>query len=179
MGTIRRRSRIETELPKELREELNRLLLEGATYEDASAWCKARGYDISKSSVGRYGKVFFEAYANVRRFEDQSRALQGEVGDGLLLEEATTKLLLQRVMAALIDGGADVMEIPRLLSDVAKLQSSSVQRERMKAQVAEQVRKETLAEVAGRIDDAEKAAKRHRRPLDAATIDLIREQIGL
>ena len=96
------------------------------TYDDLEAWCKEKGFQISRSSIGRYGKTFFEAYQQVKRFEDQSRALQSDVGDGLLMEEAATKLLLQKVMGALIDGSADILEIPRIISDVARLQQSSV-----------------------------------------------------
>lgn len=80
MGKHRRRSKIETELPADLREEVNRLLLEGTTYEDAALYCQTKGYDISRSSMGRYGKEFFEAYRNIKQFEDQSKALTSEVG---------------------------------------------------------------------------------------------------
>lgn len=138
---IRKRSRIETELPKEIREELNRVLLEGATYEEACQYCRDRGFDISHSSMGRYGKEFFEAYQAVRQFEDQARAITSEAGDGLTLEEATSKMLLQKVMAGLVSGDADILEIPRLISDVAKLQSSSVARERLKSDLAAKVQR--------------------------------------
>ena len=74
----RRRSRIETELPPNIRAEVNRILLEGATYEEAAQYCHRKGHDISRSSMGRYGKVFFETYARVKRFEDQAAALTSE-----------------------------------------------------------------------------------------------------
>lgn len=137
----RRHSRIETELPADLREALNRLLLEGATYEEACAFCQERGHDISMSSMGRYGKRFFEAYQAVKQFEDQARVLTSGPGQGLSLEEATSKMLLQRVMAGLISGEVDVKEMPRVISDVAKLQAASVARERFKADVAAKARK--------------------------------------
>lgn len=133
---VRRRSRIETELPRELRDEAHRLILEGMTYEELAAWSASKGYDISKSAWGRYGKQFFEAYQAVKRFEDQSRALASEAGEGLTMEEAVTKMLLQRVMAAVMGKEFDIMEVPRLLSDVAKLQASSVSREKFKDEMA-------------------------------------------
>ncbi|WP_028314680.1 DUF3486 family protein [Desulfatibacillum aliphaticivorans] len=148
---IRKRSRIETELPRDLREELHRILLEGATYEEACQYCKDRGHDISRSSMGRYGKTFFEAYQAVKQFEDQAQALKSEVGEGLTLEEATSKMMLQKVMAGLVSGEADILEIPRLISDVAKLQASSVAREKLKADLAARVKK-----VAGEVADAVK-----------------------
>lgn len=168
--TFRRHSKIETDLPADLREEVNRLLLENTTYEDVALYCKAKGFDISRSSVGRYGKDFFEAYQNIRRFEDQSRALQSEVGDGMLLEEATTKLLLQKVMAALVDGSYDVLEIPRIISDVARLQVSSVQREKIKADFEKDLEKKKKAAV----KNIEKKVKKH---LDPETLRIIREEV--
>ncbi len=163
----RKRSRIETELPPDLREELHRILLEGATYEEACQYCKDRGHDISRSSMGRYGKTFFEAYQSIKQFEDQARAITSEVGEGLTLEEATSKMLLQKVMAGLVSGDADILEIPRLISDVAKLQASSVARERLKADLAAKVKK-----VAGAVDAAVKKGG-----LSDETAEIIRKQI--
>ncbi len=133
---VRRRSRVETELPQSLRDEANRLILEGMTYDDLAAWSREKGYDISRSSWGRYGKQFYEAYQAVKQFEDQSRALASQAGEGLTMEEAVSKLLLQRVMAAVTSGEFDILEAPRLLSDVAKLQSSNIQREKLKDEFA-------------------------------------------
>ncbi len=147
-GTFRRRSKIETDLPAELREEVNRLLLEGATYEDVAMYCKARGFDISRSSVGRYGKAFFEAYQQVKQFEDQSKALKSEAGESLSMDEAISKMLQQRVLKGLMAEGFDIMEIPRLISDVAKLQTSNVLREKLKEDLRRQAVKETLDKLA-------------------------------
>lgn len=141
MGHVRRRTKIETDLPRDLREQLNRLLLEGMTYEEGAAWCQRHGHDISKSSLGRYGKTFFEAYQKIIQFEDQSRALTSAVDEGMPMEEAVGKMLLQKVMAALIDGSADVTENSRLLSDVAKLQSAHVQRNKFKIDLETRAKK--------------------------------------
>ena len=137
---IRRRSRIETELPPDIREQVNRLLLEGATYDDVADFCRGKGFDISKSSVGRYGKAFFEAYQNIKQFEDQSRALTSEVDEGLPMEEAVGKMLLQKVLSGLIDG-ADVFENSRLISDVASLQRSSIALSKHKMDLEKRVQK--------------------------------------
>ena len=138
---IRKRSRIETELPADIREQVNRLLLEGSTYDDVAAFCQTRGHDISKSSVGRYGKTFFEAYQNIRIFEDQSRALTSEVDDGLPMEEAVGKMLLQKVLAGLVSGEADVLANSRLISDVASLQRSSISLQKHKMDLEKRVTK--------------------------------------
>ncbi len=164
---VRRRSRVETELPRALRDEANRLILEGMTYDDLAAWSREKGFDISRSSWGRYGKQFYEAYQSVKQFEDQSRALTGEAGEGLTMEEAVSKLLLQKVMAAVSDGEFDILDAPRLLSDVAKLQQSSVQREKLKDDFARRAR-----EAASRV---EKIARKG--GLAAETVQAIRKEI--
>lgn len=50
----RKRSKID-ELPEEIKNELDELLLDTrVTYTDISGWLKEQGYDISKSTVGKY-----------------------------------------------------------------------------------------------------------------------------
>jgi len=149
---FRRRTRVETDLPKDLREQLNRLLIDGLTYEEASGWCKGQGFDISKSSIGRYGKVFFEAYQNIMQFEDQSAALNSSVDEGMPMEEAVAKMLLQKVMAAILDGSADITENSRLLSDFAKLQSANIQRNKFKIDLENRAKRAA--------DDVDKIAKK-------------------
>ncbi len=156
MAKIKTRSRIESELPKELREEVHRLLIEDATYEDISLYCKAKGHDISRSSAGRYGKRFLEVYKKALQFEDQSRILKSKVGEGLILDEAISKLLMQKIMDTIVDGTMDILEVPRLISDFAKLQASDVKREAAKVSLEAEVRKRTLEEAA---DVVEKTAR--------------------
>jgi len=168
----RRRSRIETELPVEVREDVHRLLLDGTTYDDVKTYLDGKGYEISRSSIGRYGKDFFEVYRDVMRFEEQSKLLVTEAGEGMMLEEATTKLLMQKVMAALVDGTADILEIPRLLSDVAKLQSSNVQREKLKAEIEKRVRRRAIEDAAEAAGEAAKTAG-----VSEETIQIIRRDV--
>ena len=130
----RKRSKVTTELPPEIRQEVDRLLIEGVTYEEISMFLKAKGYDISKSSIGRYGKDFLNFYRRVKVVEDKSRALVGEAGEGLVLEEAASKLFLQQILDLLLQGELDIKEKSRIIADFARLQSASVQRERLKSE---------------------------------------------
>lgn len=153
-ATHRARSRVETELPRELRDEANRLILEGMTYDELAEWSASKGHDISKSSWGRYGQRYYRAYQEIRQFEDQSRALAGEAGEGLTMEEALTKLLLQKVSQAILGGEWDLMEAPQLLSEVARLQNSNIQREKLKRDLADRAmaaatKADKIAEKAG------------------------------
>jgi len=131
----RRRSKIETEIPADVREELHRLLLEeSATYEEISQWCKRRGFDISRSAVGRYGKAFFEAYQNIKRFEEQSKVIKSKDGDSLTMEEAAGKLMVQKIMAALVNDDIDILEQNKIILAFASLQNANVRREKVKIQ---------------------------------------------
>ncbi|GBC62498.1 DUF3486 domain-containing protein [Desulfonema ishimotonii] len=161
---FRRRSSVEV-LPTEIQDQMNRLLLEGATYEEISLWLKSEGHDISRSAVGRHGKLFFEAYRNVKVFEDQARALKGEVGDGLSMEEAASKLIMQRIMEALISDPGDILEQSKIIQAFSSLQSSSVRREAVKADLKDRVKKaaakvEKIARKGGLTEDTVSTIRR-------------------
>ena len=139
---VRRHSRIGDELPQELKREVDRLLVEGnVTYDDIKAFLEEKGYDISRSAIGRYGKEFLASYQRLRVIEEKSRALVSEAGDGMVLEEAAAKIFAQKIVEAQLLDGFDVLENPRLIADFAKLQSSTVARERFKRELKEKVEK--------------------------------------
>ncbi len=139
---VRRHSRIGDELPQELKREVDRLLVEGnVTYDDIKAFLEEKGYDISRSAIGRYGKEFLASYQRLRVIEEKSRALVSEAGDGMVLEEAAAKIFAQKIVEAQLLEGFDVLENPRLIADFAKLQSSTVARERFKRELKEKVEK--------------------------------------
>ncbi len=172
---VRRRSKVETELPRELREEVDRLLIEGATYEEIAAYVKSRGHEISRSSIGRYGKEFLNTYRQIRMIEDQAEALVSNPEKALRLEEAATKLFLQQVMQLLLRAEVDILEMPRILSDFAKLQQSSVARERLKAQTAAQMR-----EAGEKVAEAVEAREAEGRRVSAEELKrMIREVYGI
>lgn len=139
---VRRHSRIGDELPQELKREVDRLLVEGnVTYDDIKAFLEEKGYDISRSAIGRYGKEFLASYQRLRVIEEKSRALVSEAGDGMVLEEAAAKIFAQKIVEAQLLEGFDILENPRLIADFAKLQSSTVARERFKRELKEKVEK--------------------------------------
>ena len=135
MRSRRKHGRIRDELPPDVRAQVDRLLIEGATYDDVKAFLARAGFEIGRSSIGRYGKEFLSAYGRLRVVEDKSRALVSEAGDGLVLEEAAAKIFAQMIIEAQLSGELDIKALPRIISDFAKLQSSSAMRERMKMEV--------------------------------------------
>jgi hypothetical protein len=131
---IRRHSKVDA-LSIELQAEINNLLIDDKTYEEISEYLKSKGIDISRSALGRYGKDFLNRVRELRIIQDQAKTLVDDAGgDGLVLEEAGSKLIAQKIIQLLLKGGADAARLPFLVSDFAKLQTSSVQRERLKAE---------------------------------------------
>jgi len=140
MGRVRCHGRIRDELPQEVREKVDRLLVEGgSTYDDIRDFLAAEGYDISRSAIGRYGKDWLNTYQRLRIAEDKARTLVSEVGDGLALDEAASRLLMQQVLELLISTELTPKERASLMKSVAILQSSSVQREKLKKELRSKV----------------------------------------
>lgn len=136
---IRRHGKVH-ELPQEVRTEVDDLLVEpGITYEDIVEFLKSKGYDISQSSIGRYGKEYLATYQQLRIVEDQARTLVSEAGDGLVLEEAGAKLFAQKIVELLMEEDVDIQKIPKLMMGFAALQRSSVAREKMKADIQKKI----------------------------------------
>jgi intein-encoded DNA endonuclease-like protein len=129
---IRRHTKVTTELPLSVRDEVDRLLIENSTYEEISMFLKEKGYDISKSSIGRYGKEFLNTYRKIKIIEQKSSALISNQGHGMILEEAVTKLFTQQILEMLLEENVDLSDKSRLISDFAKLQASSATREKLK-----------------------------------------------
>ena len=132
------------ELPPEIREQVDRLLVEGgSSMEEIRDFVAAQGYDFSRTAFARYGNDFLAAYTRLRVIEDKSRVLAGASGanEGLLLEEAASKLFARQIIEAQLAGEIDLAALPRLLSDFAKLQASTVLREKMKREFQRRVEK--------------------------------------
>jgi len=138
-------------LPRSIVKRVNEMLVEigpeRKTYEEIADWVKAEGHRTSKSAIDRYAKYFF-SLEKVKILSEQAKVIIQEAGEGspLGLEEATSKLgtvvvmeLLQETMKS---DGVDAKRIGQLLHDFAKLQSSSVQRERLKMDFRKKVERE-------------------------------------
>jgi hypothetical protein len=141
MKTRRQHGRVRDELPVEVREQVDRLLIEpGVTYDDIKKFLDEQGHDISRSAIGRYGKDFLSIYQQIKVIEDKSKVLVSEAGDGMILEEAASKLFSQMILEAQMSGKLDIKKLPRIISDFAKLQASVVSRERLKKELTEKVK---------------------------------------
>lgn len=143
-----------------------RLATPGVTYDDITRWLKDKGYEISRSAVGRYGKGFSAKLERIAEVEQKAKAIVSEVGDGLAMEEAAAKVFTEKVLTHLltIDDLAG-QKFGGLMASFAKLQASSATRERLKADVGKKASKaagevKKLAEKGGLSKDAVEAIER-------------------
>jgi len=138
----RKRSTIETELPESVRKELRRRLVEdNDTYDEITAWLNAEGYDISRSAVGRYGKTFFDIVKNMKVIEEQASTLISDSENSMVLEEATTKLILNKLMELLMTDSVDLKRSTKIMTDLANLNKSTVSREKLKIEIRDRAQK--------------------------------------
>lgn len=85
MGTERRRTRIDSKimrLPVDVRELVDARLRDNSiTFQEISDWLKERGFEISKSAVGRYALSMNEAAQRVAETLEKMRAIVKAVED--------------------------------------------------------------------------------------------------
>lgn len=79
MGEQRQRTRVRSkidELPEELKEKVNELLRDTSnTYIDISLFLQQEGYEVSKSSIGRYALRSNAAMERLQKAQEQAKAL--------------------------------------------------------------------------------------------------------
>lgn len=135
MADRRKHSKITSILPKELVEAINQQLVSGATYEQIAEFVRNEGHEISKSSVGRYGKNFMSKMERLRVVKEQAKAICTESQDKPALEmtEAATQLALQLIMERLvITENLNDAKSGELFKALALLERSAVAREKLK-----------------------------------------------
>lgn len=132
------RSKI-TKLPQAVKDWLDKTLVEGnfADYELLSADLKARGYDISKSAIHRYGQEFEEKLAAIRIATEQARAITDSIPDDAgAMNDALIRLVQQKAFDVLVkmEEGASIKDIGLM---VARLSNATVKQKQWLAEVRE------------------------------------------
>jgi Protein of unknown function (DUF3486) len=120
-------------LPKAVKAWLDGALVDGnfGGYEGLSDELKARGCDISKTAVHRYGQAFEEKLAMLRLVTEQARAVvEASPDDDDAVNQAlirTTQTKLFTVMSDLqIDPKTvDIAKITRSIADLARASTAS------------------------------------------------------
>lgn len=124
------KSRIETELAESDLAEFRRLLATGRlTIDGLTLWLEGRGYEISRSAVGRYAKSFDQVAGRLRESRQITEALVAELGDAaaqgkqgrLLVEMARSVVfdLLMKLQAE--DAAVDTKDVQQLGKGLAEL----------------------------------------------------------
>lgn len=130
----RRHSKINRTLPQELVEMVNQKLVGGHTYKEITEYLSKLGHEISQAAIGRYGKDFLSKLEKLKLVKEQARAILTET-DGLSLEmeEASVQIALQKIMEFLMElDDLQGEKASKIMTALARLQSSSVSRERLK-----------------------------------------------
>ncbi|MDK2902466.1 MAG: hypothetical protein PWQ93_385 [Clostridiales bacterium] len=169
MAERRKHHKIE-KLPDELVEAVNQKLVEGYTYQQVTDWLNEMGHSIGKSSVARYGKDFLSRLERLRVIKDQARAIVEESGDRPATEmaEAANQLAMQLITETLMKvDEVSTDDINKIFNALAKLESSGVQRERLKLDY-----KQKIDKAVNRIEEVGK-----KKGLDPETLQIIKEQV--
>lgn len=147
-------------LDQDIRAEINRLILGGATLDQIVAWLRKVGIDdISRSGVQRYSVS--DVIREMKLYREMSSTFATELGTKAETEqhEVITQMimsLLMKASAARVTGdeAADPLDLARMARTVKTLMSSTIDREALRRQVEKEVREEAAREAATAVDQA-------------------------
>ena len=154
------RSKIHT-LPPELKAWLDaELVTRGfGDYVQLAADLKARGADVSKSSIQRYGSPFEKRMAQLKMSNEQARALvDASPDDEDKLGAAVIRLTQDRIFQLLVDLEIDPesVDVNKLFKNAAEIGKASVAQKKFtleaRAAIEDAARKKMLEEQRAKLD---------------------------
>lgn len=161
-----------SQLPDAVRETLEQKLLTSgfSNYESLSTWLNEQGFEISKSSLHRWGSSFEERVEALRLATQQARAIvQASPDDAGDMTEALMRLMQERLFSALVEMNVDPAKLN--LGAVAKALAPIARASIAQKEYASKVRERAAAAA----DAVEKLARSN--GLSADTADQFRRQI--
>ena len=107
-----KKSTIETELPEDVKQELGRMIASGKwSITGITEWLHERGFEISRSAVGRHTKKIEAVSENYRRSREMAEVLTKQFGDqftnskqGEMLGGILRTLVFECMTTAMEDG---------------------------------------------------------------------------
>lgn len=123
------------QLPKDLRAELDRQILDGRrSVDDLWAWLKDEGVEVGRSSVGRHKQTVEETTAQLREAREAAAAIVQTLGPdaaegklGQLLIEVTQNIAFKLARSQLTKEGGPDLDMEQLMflsSTIQKLTSA-------------------------------------------------------
>ncbi len=138
-------------MPDEVRQELEKRLIQGgfAGYVDLAEWLNEQGFEISKSSVGRYGKNFKNRLQALKVATDQAKAIvEASEDDAGAMNDAIIRLVQTKTFELLVELEADNKDLPRIGQMVAKLAQAAVRQKKWQQEMEGKIREKALEEAA-------------------------------
>lgn len=134
-----KRSKVDL-LPPELKAWLDAELLKRgfADYVQLAADLKAKGADLSKSGLHRYGSVFEERLGKLRTSMEQARAVvEAAPDDEDAMNGALIRMTQQTLMDVLVELKVepDSLSLPKITKSIADLARSSISQKKWQVEV--------------------------------------------
>lgn len=168
-----RRSAVLT-LPAEVKAWLDGALVEGnfSGYEALAEELKARGCDLSKSAIHRYGQAFEERLRALRLVTEQARAVvEHSPDDEDAVNQALVRMTQEKLFGVLMDIQVDpeTIDLSKLTRSISDLSRASITVKRYAA--------ETRAKIGAKLNDLDSQAREGKGRLDPETLRRVREEI--
>lgn len=164
-------------LPEEVRKELEQRLLRGnfTDYAGLAQWLKEQGFEISKSSVHRFGSGFEERLRALKVATDQAKAIAtASEDDAGAMNEALIRLVQTKTFELLVDLDVDDKNLAKVGVMVAKLARAAVSQKKWGKEIEAEVRKRALDDAAKAVDSI---GKKKGSLVDPETLRVIKEEI--
>jgi hypothetical protein len=148
------RSNVEL-LPEEIRQELEQKLIQGgfSGYVALAEWLRSLGYEISKSSVHRYGKNFEDRLRALKVATDQAKAIaEASEDDAGAMNDAIIRLVQTKTFELLVELEADNKSLPRIGQMVAKLAQAAVRQKKWQTEMEAKIREKALEDAAQAVE---------------------------
>jgi len=166
-----------TQLPPEIRERLDRELIErgfggyDAILDMVNGLLLDAGYEIalSRSGIHRYGQAFEGRIAAIKVATEQAKAITDAVGDDAGKMGAALISLVQEkafdVLVRMTDIDPDAVDFSKLTMAIAKLNNAAVHQKKWQSEVAQKAREaadrvERQAAAAGLTEDTVQAIRK-------------------
>ncbi|HHO59900.1 MAG TPA: DUF3486 family protein [Thiotrichales bacterium] len=166
-------SSIET-LPTETKAWLDQELVRRgfSGYSELAEMLASRGYELSRSALGRYGKKFKDEQKQLKQSIEMAKAFAEVIGDdGAAMNQTLTALMQQELMTVIRNGQYDEeIKLPELARSIASLNRSDINTR--KYQIEQAARKQAIADAA---DAVEQAAIE--KGMDSHAVDFWRKRV--